>query len=150
MNGKREQVITLFVHISRCMRKRRSAAFATRHRTQQNSGAVFAVRSSLLLVHLFTTAARASCGARSTQTSRCELLLLPAEPARIAVTLRQKSSKLGRKLHFKTRLTILFIDCICLRSFLRRARATAKNCFYHLFEWGFSGPSKMLGNLRMQ
>ena len=111
---------------------------------------MLAVRHSLLLVYLFANAARASSGARHANTGGCELIFVAAEPARIAVALGSESSKLDWKLRFVARLTILFIDCFCLRSFLRRARATARNCFYHLFEWEFSGPSKMLGNLRTQ
>ena len=75
--------------------------------------------------------------------------MLPAEPARIAVTLRQKSSKLGRKLRFIACLAIIFVAC--LRSYFRLARATAKMiCFAHLFEWEFGSPTTKLGNLRMQ
>ena len=75
--------------------------------------------------------------------------MLPAEAARSAVTIRQKTSKLDRKLRFIAGLAIIFVAF--LRSYLRLARATAKMiCFDHLFEWEFSSPSKMLGNLRMQ
>ena len=103
--------------------------------------------------------------------------MLPAEAARSAVTIRQKTSKLGRKLRFIAGLAIIFVAflrrclrlagataksncfvaCLAipvttgLRRCLRLAGATAKiNCFDHLFEWEFSSPSKMLGNLRMQ
>ena len=111
---------------------------------------MLAVRHSLLLVYLFANAARASSGARHANTGGCELIFVAAEPARIAVALGSESSKLDWKLRFVACLAIIFIDCFCLRSFLGLARATAKNFFYHLFEWELSGPSKMLGTLRMQ
>ena len=108
------------------------------------------MRSSLLVVYLFTTAARASSGARHANTRSCEVVFFAAESARLAVALGRESSKLPGKFLLKACLAIIFIDCFCLRSFLGLARATAKNCFHHLFEWEFSGPSKMLDNLRVQ
>ena len=110
---------------------------------------MLAVRHSLLLVYLFANAARASSGARHAHTGGCELIFFAAELARITVAFGRESSKLDRKLRFIAGLAI--ISVAFLRSYLRLARATAKMiCFDNLFEWEFSSPSKMLGNLSMQ
>ncbi len=68
---------------------------------------MFALRRSLLLVYLFTTAARASSGARHANASGCELIFIAAEPARIAVALGSALSKLLGKLHLEACLAII-------------------------------------------
>ena len=110
---------------------------------------MFALRRSLLLVYLFTTAARASSGARHANAGGCELIFLAAEPARIAVALGGQSSKLLGELLLEARLTVILITG--LRRFFWATRAAAKrNRFDYLFVWEYRSPSTMLGNLRMQ
>ena len=110
---------------------------------------MFAVRRSLLVVYLFTTAARASYGARHAKTGACERNFLAAELARIAVALGSQSSKLGGELLLEASLTVLLITG--LRRFFGATRAaTKRNRFHHLFVWEYRSPSTMLGNLRMQ
>ena len=108
---------------------------------------MFAVRRSLLLVYLFTTAARSSYGARHANTGGCELNFLAAELARIAVALGSQSSKLLGELLLEASLTVILITG--LRRFFGATRAAAKrNRFAHLFVWENRSPSTTLGDLR--
>ena len=85
---------------------------------------MFAVKHSLLLVHFFTTAARASFVARSANACACEHVFLAAETAPIAVELGSHLSELLRELLFVARLAVIVIAG--QRRFLRVTRATAK------------------------
>ena len=108
---------------------------------------MFAVRRSLLLVYLFTTAARVSLGAWYANAGGCELSFLAAEPARIAAALCTQASRLLGELLLEARLTVILITG--LRRFFGLARAAAKrNCYDHLFVWENRSPSTTLGDLR--
>ena len=88
-------------------------------------------RRSLLLVYLFATAARASCGARHANASSCEPNYLTAEPTRIAIALVSQASKLLRELLLEASLAIILI--ISLRKVFGATRAaTKRNKFDHL------------------